>query len=121
MDVLIVDDNATVRGSLARILERAGLMVGTAENGLAAFAELRERQYRVIVCDIQMPFMNGIELFEEMREEFPDLARRVLFVSAWTSEPVVRAFLESSGRPFLEKPFELTDFIKMVRRIASTS
>ena len=119
MDVLIVDDNTRVRSSLARILERAGLVVDTAENGLAAYAEVQIHPYRVIVVDIQMPFMDGIEFYEELRVDYPDLARRVVFVTAWTGEPAIRTFLEDTGRPFLEKPFDVVDFVKVVRHIAA--
>lgn len=119
MDVLIVDDNPRVRGSLARILRRAGLTVDTAENGLHALAALKDRSYRVVVCDIQMPFMTGIELYEELRDAYPDLAERVVFVTAWASEPVVREFLDRSGRRFLEKPFEVSEFLDLVGRVAA--
>lgn len=58
MDVLIVDDEEDVRRTFTRALERAGYMVTALENGLAAFAELQQRQYRVIVCDVHMPFLD---------------------------------------------------------------
>lgn len=120
MDVLLVDDNQRVRTSLARILRRAGLQVGTAENGLQAFAELQLNSYRAIVLDVQMPYMDGIELYEELQAEYPHLAERVVFVSAWAGEPTVRTFLEGTGRPVLEKPFDVMDFIKLVRRVTVT-
>lgn len=119
MDVLIVDDNRRVRSSLARILKHAGLLVDTAENGLAAYAEVQSHPYRAIVLDVQMPFMDGIEFYEELRLDYPELARRVVFVTAWVDEPAIRTFLQDTGRPFLEKPFDVMDFVRLVRRVAT--
>ena len=121
MDVLVVDDNPKVRNGLAKILERAGLLVGTAENGLAAFAEIQKRSYRVVVCDIQMPYMDGLELYEELERQYPEIARRVVFVSAWLGVPEIRQFIEETGRPHLEKPFEMADFVRLVRQVAAAA
>lgn len=121
MDVLVVDDNPKVRTGLAKVLERGGLLVRTAENGLAAFVELQKRTYKVVVCDIQMPFMDGLELYEELKRLDPDAARRVVFVSAWLGEPQIREFIENTGCRHLEKPFEISDFVRTVREVAAAA
>lgn len=118
MDVLLIDDNERVLSSLAKILRQAGLEVRTAENGLAAFQAIGERPSSVIVCDIQMPFLNGARFYEELTHEYPEMAERVLFVTAWAGDRRVKSFLDEVGRPYLEKPFDFGEFVRVVRDVA---
>lgn len=118
MDILIVDDDAAIRAVYKRALERAGYMVNTAENGLAAFAELQQHRYQVILCDLQMPFLKGYNLFEELRAGIPDMADRVIFVTGWVDRQDLAQFLSQTGRPFLQKPVDLKDLVAAVRTVA---
>lgn len=118
MDILIVDDDAAIRAVYKRALERAGYMVNTAENGLAAFAELQQHRYRVILCDLQMPFLKGYNLFEELRAGIPDMADRVIFVTGWADREDLARFLSQTGRPFLRKPVDLKDLVVAVQTVA---
>jgi len=117
MDVLIVDDEDHIRKGFQRALERAGFMVHTVDNGLAALAQLQDHEYRAIVCDVGMPFLKGNNLFSEMKAMFPDAARRVLFVTGWADRDDIKAFLEQSGQPFLAKPVDFTTLVAAVRRV----
>lgn len=121
MDILIVDDDAQVRDVYTRVLERAGYMVTAVENGLQGFTALQEQRFSAILCDLQMPFLKGESFYEELRRDYPDLARRVIFVTAWGKEPEARDFLESTGRPVLHKPVESKDLIAAVRRAIARS
>ncbi len=118
MDILIVDDDDDVRQVYAQVLKRAGYMVTAVENGLAAFAELQQRSYRAIVCDVHMPFLEGRTFFDELGKDFPDLARRVIFATGWAEHDEVGAFLERTGRRVLRKPVDLKDLVKTVRQVA---
>lgn len=118
MDILIVDDDAAVRRAFQRALERAGYMVNTAENGLAAFAELQQHQYRAVIVDVGMPFLKGDNLFGELRASYPEMARRVIFVTGMVGHDDVKEFLEKSGRPVLAKPVDLKTLVGTVRRVA---
>ncbi|NIM48215.1 MAG: response regulator [Gemmatimonadales bacterium] len=118
MDVLVVDDDTKVREAHTKVLERAGFMVTAVDNGLAAFAALQEERYKVIVCDIQMPYLEGKNFYQQLEEVLPTMASRVVFVTAWASEESTRQFLEQSGQPFLEKPADVNELISLVRHIA---
>lgn len=121
MDVLIVDDDAAIRSTYQRGLERAGYMVKAVDNGLAAFAELQRHTYRVIVCDIQMPFLKGNNFFDELGTTFPAMADRVIFSTGWGHRDDIRAFLDRTGRPVLYKPVDLKDLVSAVRKVAGGS
>ena len=117
--VLLVDDNRDVREGLARVLRRSGYSVDTAENGLEALADVEERQFRVVISDIMMPVMDGVRFYEILERRHPLVARRVIFVSAWSDDPEVQAFLRAAGRPLLQKPFEIQDLLRAVAGVAA--
>ncbi len=117
MDVLIVDDNTEVSNVLARMLERAGYMVKTADNGLAAFAELQQAPFSVIVLDILMPFLEGKSFFRQIEADYPEMTKRVLFVTG-AGDDETREFIEGTGQPLLEKPVDAEEFVEAVRSLA---
>ncbi len=117
--ILLVDDNHEVREGLARVLRRSGFTVATAENGLEALAQMEGQEFRAVICDIMMPVMDGIRLYQLLEARHPQLAKHVMFVSAWFDDPEVQAFLTRTGRPVLRKPFEIQDFIRAVQEVAA--
>jgi CheY-like chemotaxis protein len=121
MRVLIVEDNPDVRSSLTRILARAGVTVDEAENGLVALVRIQHADYDAIVCDIMMPVLDGVRLYEVMTHLYPGAAARVVFASAWLDDPEVRAFLDRTDRPVLRKPFDIERFLDTVRRVAQST
>ena len=70
----------------------------------------------LVVSDTKMPVMDGVELFRELERRFPALRRRIIFVTGDVLDAEKRQFLESSGAPFLTKPFDLTEVRNVVRR-----
>src|SRR3989304_5859139 len=113
MEVLLVDDDAALRMAGGRALGLAGFEVTAVDNGLAALAAIQTRSFAVVVTDIRMDFLDGIRLYQELEAEFPELQERVVFVSAWSGDPDVDAFVHRTGRPLLKKPFELVDLLDL--------
>jgi len=72
--VLIVDDDDAVRDSLSLLLKASGFEVSTAADGLEALAVLRNGLPAVLLSDLNMPKMSGIELFSEVRQQFPSVS-----------------------------------------------
>jgi CheY-like chemotaxis protein len=102
--ILLVDDERAVVRALARLLRRDGYRVETACNGRHALAELRARRYDAIVSDLRMPELDGRAFYAHLRQEYPLLHQRVIFLTGAFGEPDNRAFLEQSGQPWLRKP-----------------
>lgn len=119
MRILLVDDDPVTRGAIAKVLEHAGMMVTHAPNGLAAFADLREDGFDALVCDLRLPFLRGEEFFKQVKEMFPEMARRTVFITGVVDDPAVREFLAGTGQPFLFKPFEIEDLIATVRTVTA--
>jgi CheY-like chemotaxis protein len=67
-----------------------------------------------------MPVMDGMELYSELTRRFPVLSKRIIFVTGDVLDAEKRRFLESSGAPFLAKPFDLGEIRRVVRRVLVT-
>ena len=119
MDVLVIEDDADVRATMVKALAAAGYAVTEAENGLAALQHVAQRPFDAIICDLRLPYLPGGAFYEELAGRNPAMAGRVIFVSAIAGDPAVREFLEGTGRPYLQKPYELDELIATVKRVAA--
>jgi CheY-like chemotaxis protein len=103
--VLIVDDEPLLGRALSFVLSDAHC-VDVVTSAKEALGRLRSgERYDVILSDIAMPDMNGIDFHEEVARTLPAQARRVVFVTGGVMNAAVRARVEASGRTVLEKPF----------------
>jgi CheY-like chemotaxis protein len=114
MNVLVVEDDTTVREATRVMLERAGFAVTSVENGIAGFAALQQTTFDAIVCDVRLPFLSGLGFYDQIQEDFPELTSRVVFVSGWIQEPGVRETAETTGRPILAKPYTIDQLVTAV-------
>ncbi|GAB4212108.1 MAG: hypothetical protein OHK0022_47460 [Roseiflexaceae bacterium] len=103
--ILVIDDDSQVNALIARVLSQAGHRVQTETNPLAARQRLTYNSYEAIICDLSMPGMSGMELYEELMHMSPALARRLIFVTGDATRPMTQVFLEGTGLPYLLKPF----------------
>jgi two-component system NtrC family sensor kinase len=112
--VLIVDDEPEVAQTLADILGSGHYRIDVVESGQAALERLQNSDYAVILSDIRMPNMDGMELYRRPKALKPALAERVILVTGDSLSPAVQAFLDESGRPRIEKPFSPADIRRLV-------
>ena len=117
-DVLLIEDDESVRSSLTKGLEQAGLRVMGVGNAAAALAALKQRTFRAIICDLILPDREGTSFYEQIKDQVPDMAERVLFLTGWGADQKVQKLLEYTGRPFLAKPVDLKILVDAVRKIA---
>ena len=115
--VIVVDDEPTLRQLAQRSLEDAGYCVLSAANGAEALERISAHQGRIdlLVTDIVMPVMGGRELVEQLNARGTPL--RVLFISGYTDDEVMRRGLLEPGCAFLPKPFGLDAFQSKVREV----
>ena len=112
--VLIVDDEPAIRNILARILTNKGHQAQTVSSGKAALAMLHEKGYDLLVADLKMSGVSGIELYETLKKKRPDMADRTVFITGDTMTEETNDFLASSGRPYLAKPFTPMEFLEII-------
>jgi PAS domain S-box-containing protein len=114
--VLLVEDEPSVRALASRVLREEGYAVLEASRGDEAL-ELAARDPRVIhllLSDVVMPGLSGRDLWERLSAARPDV--KVLFMSGYTDDAVVRHGIREAGLPFLQKPFSLATLADAVRR-----
>ncbi len=118
--ILIVEDEAAVRRMAARALAAQGYAILEAENGAEALEVLARggSPIDLVLTDVVMPLVNGRELGERLSLERPGL--RVLFMSGYTDDDIVRRGLLRPGSPFLQKPFMPGDLSRKVREVLDT-
>ncbi|HXI66261.1 MAG TPA: ATP-binding protein [Gemmatimonadales bacterium] len=112
--VLIVEDEEPVRRPMLRYLARKGAQVEEASDGAEALTRLRERPVDVILADLRMPRMGGMELYAQLEEERPELAARVLFLSGDVSQLAEPGNAPVPRERVLVKPLELAELERRI-------
>jgi PAS domain S-box-containing protein len=115
--LLIVDDEPLVAGLLRRMLSEDH-DVAVATSGSDALRALDEATFDVILCDVMMPGMTGMDLYAALRARDAALAGRMVFMTGGAFVPHVAAFLASVDNPKIDKPFELAALGAALREIA---
>ena len=106
--ILLVDDEQTILRALSRHLNAHGYDVTTATDGVEAFQAMKTRDdWALVLCDLKMPTLGGMQLHERVREELPALEPLLHFMTGDSWSPEYKSFLESIARPHLDKPFTL--------------
>ncbi len=112
--ILIVDDDQGVRSSLARILRRLGHEIQLASDGYSAVEAARTFQPDLLVLDIRMPRMDGIETFVRIREEFPAIA--AIFMTAFAASDQASAAVHRGAIRVMPKPLDVGKLTEVVDR-----
>jgi CheY-like chemotaxis protein len=113
--ILIVEDETAIRELLSDVLGGMG-QIETAVNGQEGLDKTNKDFFNVVVSDIGMPVMNGIEFYKRAVEENPNLHRQFLFCTGDVT-PEVMNFLHESNLPYLEKPFRLKTLNRTVQEM----
>ena len=113
-NVIIVDDEQSYRQLLSLVFETDGHAVRTAMNGREALELLRTDPADVIVSDVRMPDMDGIEMLRAVREEQPDLG--VVLMTAFASVETAREAFKLGADDFIQKPFDVEELKLIVRK-----
>ncbi|MBI5469420.1 MAG: response regulator [Deltaproteobacteria bacterium] len=115
--ILIVDDEKMVADALEAIVEDEGL-VESASNGRKALEMIGEKYYAVIITDIDMPVMNGLDFYREAVRRFPSIKERFLFFSGGVDYEL-RDFFGKNGLRYLCKPASLNGIKNAVIAVLS--
>jgi CheY-like chemotaxis protein len=126
--ILVVDDEPDVRDSVKYVLDRAGYSVRAVDSAMDAYAELARSPTDLVITDIIMPKINGVEAIETIRKSFPSV--RIIAISGGGNFGIAEyqptaitttAYLASAERAgahlVLTKPFEAIDLIRAVEQV----
>jgi signal transduction histidine kinase/CheY-like chemotaxis protein len=118
--ILIADDNAVNQRVAARLLERMGYHPDAAENGLEVLEALRKRRYDVVLMDVQMPVMDGLETSRSIGREWPPARRpRIIAMTANAMRGDREACLEAGMEDYIGKPVRVAELQEALERAAS--
>jgi DNA-binding response OmpR family regulator len=113
--ILIVDDEKNIRLTLSQALESPEAETDTASNGEEGLAKLKEKEFSLVLLDLRMPGMNGMEVLHQIREIRPDI--RVIIMTAYgTIESAVEA-MKLGACDFIQKPFVPEQIRDLVSRV----
>ena len=112
--ILLAEDDASMREYLARALERTGYGVKAVESGIAALELLKHETFDLLLTDIVMPELDGIELAQRAAALHPDM--RVMFITGFAAVTLQNGAMPPEAK-VLSKPFHLRDLVLEVDRM----
>ncbi len=115
--ILIVDDERMLRLGLARCMENAGFETLTAEDGEQALALVRAEKPGLVVLDVMMRGMNGLDVCRALRSDPSARGIRIVFLSARGQERERAEGLEAGADYYMTKPFDYRDLIRVVKQL----
>ncbi len=113
--ILVVDDELIVRDSLKEWLEDEGFSVDMAESGPDALEKLSQQTYHLMLTDIKMPGMDGVELLAKAKDDYPDLP--VVMMTAYATVETAVEAMKTGALDYLLKPFDPKTFTPKILEI----
>lgn len=115
--ILVIEDDETMRNALKRIFEADGMMVKTAADGTQLSVVLDDNPMDLIILDIGLPWINGLELAKLLKEHEDLKHIPLVFVSGKTSEFDVKRGFEAGADDYIKKPFDIDQMKKTVHTL----
>lgn len=114
-EILIVDDNENIRDLISEFLCMEGYSIDIANNGIEAFRKTLINKYSLIILDLQMPKMNGLDALKAIRINLPTIP--VIIISGIRDKALIQEARESGADDYLAKPFAVNDLVKKVKQL----
>ncbi len=112
--VLIVDDEDVIRQMVGRVLKYMGINNESAENGFQALEKLKAGRFDIIIADIRMPHMDGMELLKVAVKDYPDID--VIIMTAHAAKYSYVDVVEAGAKDFINKPFSVEEMKAKMER-----
>jgi len=117
--ILLIDDDELVLQSLEKVLESQGYRVEKARNGFEALRKAQDQEFGLVISDIRMPGMDGIELIQRLRELQQEKKRKrvpEILITGYTDENVYLRALRLNITDYVYKPFDMDEFLRLVAK-----
>jgi len=113
--ILIVDDEKNIRMTISQSLAEMDVETDTAVNGEEALSKLKDKDFGLVLLDLKMPGMDGMEVLEELRKDRPDI--RVVIITAYGTVASAVDAMKLGAVDFIQKPFTPKEIRGLVSRI----
>ncbi len=117
--VLIVDDEKNIRLTLSQALETLGIAADTAASGEEALQKLSGKSYKLMLLDLKLPGMDGLEVLRQAADRYPEL--KVIIMTAYGSIEVAVEAMKTGALDFLQKPLDPDAINRVVSRVLQPS
>ena len=111
--ILVIDDERSIRGTLREILEYEKFIVDDAEDGITALEKIEKKEYDLILCDIKMPKMDGIEVLQKIMQIRPEVP--VIIISGHGNIETAVEAIKKGAYDFIQKPLDLNRTLVTIR------
>lgn len=112
-DILIVDDDDTIREGLSHLVSEEGYHVSTAVDGLDALEILSKNSFRLVLLDVKMPRLDGYEVLSKIKELYQ--STKVIMITGHADLTHAMKSKKLGADDFIEKPFDIDDVMRSVR------
>ena len=116
-NILVIEDDTALQETICNLLELHAYQVEKASNGIEGLEIAKNKQLDLVICDINMPLMNGYETVKKFRELEQNIFIPFVFLSALSSMENLRAGMDLGADDFMAKPFENHILIKLIERL----
>jgi CheY-like chemotaxis protein len=118
--ILVIDNEPLVLDLFIHLLPNFGYYADQAPNGREAFGKLNRQEYDAIFLDFKMPDLGGKAFYQKVREHFPRLSKRIVFVTADLADLETISFINGTGNFYLEKPFTIRSIKNLLEDLFQT-
>ncbi|MCZ7362680.1 MAG: response regulator [Candidatus Methanoperedens sp.] len=114
-NILIIEDEKEIRDGLAEVLEDAGFVVDSAENGQQGLEKIKTKEFDVVVTDLIMPVIGGMEVLRETKRMKPKT--RVILITAYATVDNAVEAMKAGASDYITKPFRIDEVQTKIRKV----
>ncbi|MBN1161682.1 MAG: response regulator [Dehalococcoidales bacterium] len=115
--ILLVEDELVIGRLFRRVLIEEGFDVDFVQDGLVASEVADSKNYDLLISDIRLPGITGIQLYEKLKANKPELSQHTIFITGDTMNIDIQLFIRESGMPCLVKPFAPEELVRAVKKL----
>ena len=119
LQILVVDDSKTIRREIAAAMGAAGFAVVEAEDGLAGLDKARQQNFAMIILDVNMPRMNGLEMLETLHDDPRFVQPPVLFLTTEADRTLMERARKAGAKGWMIKPVGMDHLVNTVKALTS--
>ena len=117
--ILVIDDEGLVTASLKQLLKKSGYDVDVAHNGNAAMEKIRESDFDLIISDIRMPGINGVEVVKQIRRYLQQAGKPAVpevLITGYANKENLEEAQRLKVADYIYKPFNIKEFLEIVKK-----
>ncbi|OGX31681.1 MAG: hypothetical protein A3G37_03715 [Omnitrophica WOR_2 bacterium RIFCSPLOWO2_12_FULL_46_30] len=117
--ILVIDDEELITKSLLKLLDKEGYSTTVVRSGKEAIDKVKESNYDLIICDVRMPEMDGIDTIKEIRSYLERSNKKIIpeiLITGYADIEKYEKAMDLKVADYIYKPFDIADFLEVVKR-----